>query len=199
MKKGRDIMQIQLNIFIAFFRAGMLGFGGGPAVIPLVYKEVVDTYKWMNDQEFSDVLALGNALPGPIITKMAGYIGYKIGGLWGMVTALIAVVIPTFILMLILLTSYNQFKDNPRIQGMTNAVIPIVGAMLAVLTWQFMKNAKDGLGWKIGALILIVSFILMEVLNMHPGIVIGLLLAAVLLTPRKKKGSKLKDKESAVL
>lgn len=192
-------MRIQLNIFIAFFRAGMLGFGGGPAVIPLVYKEVVDTYKWMNDQEFSDVLALGNALPGPIITKMAGYIGYKVAGLWGMVTALIAVVIPTFILMLILLTSYNQFKDNARIQGMTNAVIPIVGAMLAVLTWQFMKNAKEGLGWKIGALILIVSFILMEVLNMHPGIVIGLLLAAVLLTPRKKKGSKLKDKESAVL
>ncbi len=82
---------------------------------------------------------------------------------------------------------------------MTNAVIPIVGVMLAVLTWQFMKNAKDGLGWKIGALILIVSFILMEVLNMHPGIVIGLLLAVALLTPRKKKGSKLKDEESAVL
>ncbi|WP_425450559.1 chromate transporter [Psychrobacillus insolitus] len=199
MKKGRDIMRIQLNIFIAFFRSGMLGFGGGPAVIPLVYKEVVDTYKWMNDQEFSDVLALGNALPGPIITKMAGYIGYRVAGLWGMVTALIATVIPSFILMLILLTSFNQFKDNGKIQGMTNAVIPIVGVMLAVLTWQFMKNAKDGLGWKIGALILIVSFILMEVLNMHPGIVIGLLLAVALLTPRKKKGSKLKDEESAVL
>ncbi|PZX05606.1 chromate transporter [Psychrobacillus insolitus] len=192
-------MRIQLNIFIAFFRSGMLGFGGGPAVIPLVYKEVVDTYKWMNDQEFSDVLALGNALPGPIITKMAGYIGYRVAGLWGMVTALIATVIPSFILMLILLTSFNQFKDNGKIQGMTNAVIPIVGVMLAVLTWQFMKNAKDGLGWKIGALILIVSFILMEVLNMHPGIVIGLLLAVALLTPRKKKGSKLKDEESAVL
>ena len=42
----------QLNIFIAFFRSGMLGFGGGPSSIPLVHKEVVGTYKWMDDQQF---------------------------------------------------------------------------------------------------------------------------------------------------
>ena len=102
----------------------MLGFGGGPSTIPLVYKEVVDTFKWMDDQEFSDVLALGNTLPGPINTKMAGYIGYRVGGVVGMITALIASVLPTVILMLILLTSFNQFKDNPRVQGMTNAVVP---------------------------------------------------------------------------
>ena len=199
MQKGRNVMRLQLDIFIAFFRSGMLGFGGGPAAIPLVYKEVVDTYKWINDQEFSDVLALGNALPGPINTKMAGYIGYRVAGLLGMVTALIAAVIPTFILMLILLTAFNQFKDNARVQGMTNAVVPIVGTMLAVLTWQFMKKAKDGLGWKLGAIILVGSFILMELLNIHPGIVVGLLLIVALVTPRKKKESKLKDDERSVL
>ena len=95
-------MKLQLNIFIAFFRSGMLGFGGGPSVIPLVYKEVVDRFKWMDDQQFSDVLALGNTLPGPINTKMAGYIGYRVGGFMGMVTALIASIVPTVILMLVL-------------------------------------------------------------------------------------------------
>ena len=74
---------IILNIFIAFFRSGMLGFGGGPSSIPLVHKEVVGTFKWMDDDEFSDVLALGNTLPGPINTKMAGYIGYRVGGIMG--------------------------------------------------------------------------------------------------------------------
>jgi len=64
-----------LHIFLAFFRVGMLGYGGGPASIPLVHKEVVDKYKWMNEDDFSDVLALANTLPGPIATKMAGYIG----------------------------------------------------------------------------------------------------------------------------
>ena len=177
-------MKLQLHLFIAFFRSGMLGFGGGPSAIPLVHKEVVGTFKWLDDQEFSDVLALGNTLPGPINTKMAGYIGYRVGGLWGMLTAIMASILPTIFLMLILLTSFNQFKDNPRVQGMTNAVVPIVGVMLGVLTWEFLKKTKSGLGWKIGGIILIGSFILIEIIHLHPGIVIGLLLIVAFVTTR---------------
>jgi len=180
-------MKVHLNIFMAFFRCGLLGFGGGPSSIPLVYKEVVGTYKWMNDQEFSDVLALGNTLPGPIITKMTGYIGYRVGGILGMLTALVASILPTVLLMLVLLTSFKQFKDNPRIQGMTDAVVPIVGVMLGVLTWQFLKKAKDGLGWIKGLSLLMLSFIFIELLNFHPGIIIGLLLIAALVIPEKRK------------
>jgi chromate transporter len=155
--------------------------------IPLVYKEVVDTFKWMDDQEFSDVLALGNTLLGPINTKMAGYIGYRVGGILGMLTSLIAAVLPTILLMLLLLTSFNQFKDNPRVQGMTHAVVPIVGVMLGVLTWQFLKKSKDGLGWEMGVILLVGSFILIEIISIHPGIVIGLSLVAALVVPDKKK------------
>jgi chromate transporter len=165
----------------------MLGFGGGPSSIPLIYKEVVATYKWMDDEAFSDVLALGNTLPGPIMTKMAGYIGYRVGGLLGMINALIATVFPTVILMMILLTSVNKLRDNPMVQGMTNGVVPIVGVMLAVLTWQFLKKAKDGLGWKNGVIILAGSFLSIEILSFHPGIVIGILLIIALITPDKKK------------
>ena len=82
-------MNLYLNIFIAFFRSGMLGFGGGPSSIPLIHKEVVSTFKWMTDDEFSNVVALGNTLPGPINTKMAGYIGYRVGGMIGLLVALI--------------------------------------------------------------------------------------------------------------
>ena len=141
-------MNLYLNIFIAFFRSGMLGFGGGPSSIPLIHKEVVSTFKWMTDDEFSNVVALGNTLPGPINTKMAGYIGYRVGGMIGLLVALFAGVLPTVLLMLALLTSFNQFKDNPNVQGMTNAIVPIVGVMMGVLTWGFLKKAKNGLGWK---------------------------------------------------
>ena len=110
-------MNLYLKIFIAFFRSGMLGFGGGPSSIPLIHKEVVGTFKWMNDDEFSNVVALGNTLPGPINTKMAGYIGYRVGGMIGLLVALVAGVLPTVLLMLALLTSFNQFKDNPRYKG----------------------------------------------------------------------------------
>ncbi len=67
-----------IQLILAFFRVGMLGFGGGPSSIPLVHKEVVGKYKWMTDEEFSDILALANTLPGPVGTKLPGYIGWKI-------------------------------------------------------------------------------------------------------------------------
>ena len=179
-------MKLQFNLFIAFFRSGMLGFGGGPSSIPLVHKEVVGTFKWMDDQQFTEILALGNTLPGPINTKMAGYIGYRIGGIVGMLNALIATTLPTIILMILLLTSFNKFKDNPMVQGMTSAVVPIVGVMMAVLTWEFLKKTKAGLGWTMGLIILAGSFILMEIVHIHPGIVIAALLIGALVLPTKK-------------
>jgi chromate transporter len=179
-------VKLQSDIFIAFFRSGMLGFGGGPSTIPLVHKEVVGTFKWMNDQEFTEVLALGNTLPGPIATKMAGYIGYRVGGIMGMVNAILATVLPTILLMLLLLTSFNQFKENPRVEGMTSAVVPIVGVMMGTLAWDFIKKTKNGFGWKRGLFMLAGSFIIMEIFNVHPGILVGFMLVASFVFPDKK-------------
>ncbi|AST93716.1 chromate transporter [Sutcliffiella cohnii] len=168
----------QWHIFIAFFRSGMLGYGGGPSSIPLVHKEVVERFKWLTDDEFSDVLALGNTLPGPINTKMAGYIGYRVGGVLGMLNAIFASIMPTILLMIVILTTLTQFKDNPVIQGMTKAVVPVVGVMLAVLTWDFFKNSKKGLGLLPAIILVVASLLLIEMLGLHPGILIGVLLAA---------------------
>ncbi|GAM76132.1 chromate transporter [Vibrio ishigakensis] len=93
-------MKKQLQLASAFFRIGLFGFGGGPTMIPLVHKEVVDNYQWMDDDEFSNVLAIGNTLPGPIATKMAGYIGYKVGGVFGCINAVVATIIPLIIVMI---------------------------------------------------------------------------------------------------
>ena len=182
-------MKKQIDIFIAFFRSGILGFGGGPSTIPLVHKEVVGTFKWMTDEEFSDVLSIGNTLPGPIATKMAGYIGYRVGGWLGLITALIATVLPTVILMIIFLVPLNQYKDLDFVKGMTNGVVPVVAVMLGVMTWDFLKKSKKALGWKVGSTILIGSFICMVLLELHPGIIIGVLLILALFLPIKEKGA----------
>ncbi|MGA4721756.1 chromate transporter [Fictibacillus nanhaiensis] len=174
-----------LNLFLAFFRSGMLGYGGGPSSIPLVHKEVVGKYKWMNDEEFGDVLALGNTLPGPIATKMAGYIGYRVAGIIGLFIALLATILPTIILMILLLTSLREFKEQPWVQGMTKGVIPVVAVMLAVLTWQFFDSSKKGLGLKLSLLHIFAGVILLQFLGVHPGIIIGVLLAYALFGPLK--------------
>ena len=93
----------QLNLFLAFFRVGILGYGGGPGSIPLIHKEVVDKYQWTSDEEFGDILALANTLPGPIATKLAGYVGHRVSGVMGMLNAIVAVILPTIVLMLSLI------------------------------------------------------------------------------------------------
>ncbi len=105
---------IYWEIFLAFFIPGIVGYGGGPSSIPLIQAEVVDRYGWFTVSEFGEILAVGNALPGPIATKMAGYIGYEVGGIVGSFVALFATVAPSLIAMLFLLGILLKFKDLRR-------------------------------------------------------------------------------------
>ncbi|WP_044749384.1 chromate transporter [Bacillus alveayuensis] len=182
----------QLQLFFAFFRVGMLGYGGGPSSIPLVHKEVVQKYKWMNDDEFADVLALGNALPGPIATKMAGYIGYRVAGWLGMINAVLATIVPTIILMIVLLTFLSSIKDEPWVAGMTKAVVPVVGVMLGVLTWDFFKKSQSSLGSLQAIAFSVGSFVILELLHIHPAILIAVLLFSALIIKGERKDEEAK-------
>ncbi|MDY0409076.1 chromate transporter [Virgibacillus soli] len=180
-------MRQQKDIFMAFFRAGMLGYGGGLSAVPLMQNEVVHKFKWMDDEEFSDVLALSNTLPGPINTKMAGYIGWRIAGFWGLINALIATVLPTALLMILLLTVLNAYKDKPWVHGMSQGVLPIAGVMIGVLAWDFIKKSKTGLGWLSTIIFTVISLVAMELLGIHPAIVIVALIGSAFFSKDKKR------------
>lgn len=107
---------IYIQLFMAFFVSNILGYGGGPASIPLIQKEVVDRYHWLTVKEFSEMLAIGNALPGPIATKMAGFIGYQQAGVLGSVVALFATIAPSVLLLVILLRILFKYKDSPNVK-----------------------------------------------------------------------------------
>lgn len=175
------------SIFMAFFKAGMLGFGGGLSAIPIMHKEVVTDRKWMDEEEFADVLALGNTLPGPINTKLSGYIGWRLKGFWGMMVGISATIFPTAILMILLLTVLNSYKDKPWVQGMSQAAIPIAGVMIGVMAWDFVIKSKKSLGWLTTILFIIFGVVIMQVFGIHPAILIVILIAAALLSPGKKK------------
>jgi len=165
----------------------MLGYGGGLSAIPLMHREVVQIYKWMDEDEFADVLALANTLPGPINTKLSGYIGWRIGGIWGLLTSIVATVLPTAILMILLLTVLNTFKDNPLVQGMSKGVIPIAGVMIGVLAWDFIHKSKKNLGWISTVIYTGLSLIFMEVLGIHPAFIIVALILFALSTKKETK------------
>lgn len=97
-----------------------------------------------------------------------------------MINAVLATIIPTIILMIILLSSLSSIKDVGWVQGMTAAVIPVVAMMLAVLTWQFFDKARKGMGWMQTLVMSAIIFILFQFLNVHPGIIIGVLILIAL-------------------
>lgn len=175
---------IYIQLFWAFFISNILGYGGGPPSIPLIQAEVVDHYGWLTLKEFGDVLAIGNALPGPIATKMAGFIGFKIGGVAGAVIALVGTVLPSAIAMILLFKFVTLFKDSPYVKEMTKSVQPVVAILLGVLAYQFIINAWHDSGVTHTAILAIGSFLAMEWIKVHPALVIAGSLAygAVLLS-----------------
>lgn len=167
---------IYWQLFLAFFIPGILGYGGGPASIPLVEHEVVENYEWMTTQEFSEVVALGNSLPGPIATKMAGYIGYAEGGLIGAVIALFATIAPSLILMISMMAILLKYKEAPEVKNLTKLIRPVIAVLLGVMTIQFAQESFVGVGI-VSTLILIVgSYLLLEKVKLHPAFVIVLAL-----------------------
>lgn len=164
---------IYWQLFVAFFIPGILGYGGGPSSIPLIEKEVVVRYGWLTVSEFSEVLALGNALPGPIATKMAGYIGYEIAGILGATVALFATVAPSMILMLLLLGILMKHRESEKVKRLTNYVHPAIAVMLGVMTINFFTHANEDIGIWQTLFIGITSLMLMERWRVHPAIVIS--------------------------
>lgn len=172
---------IYWQLFMAFFIPGILGYGGGPASIPLVENEVVGNYEWMTRQEFSEVLAVGNSLPGPIATKLAAYIGYSEGGVFGSLVALFASVAPSIILMLVLMAVLLKYKDKPQVKNISSIVRPIIAVLLGVMTYQFAKDSIIGLGVIYTIILIVGSYLMLEKLKWHPAfvIVIALVVGAV--------------------
>lgn len=174
---------IYFQLFLAFFIPGIVGYGGGPASIPLVEYEVVTRYGWMTTSEFSEVLALGNALPGPIATKMAGYIGYEVAGVFGAIAAVFATVAPSLLLMIILLNFIYRFKDNPRVKRLSKVVLPAVAVLMGTLTFDFFATSYQAIGLWTTAIITALSLFALEKWKIHPAFVIvgGLCIGAFLI------------------
>jgi chromate transporter len=182
-------LAVQGQLFMAFLRIGLLGFGGGPSMIPLVRAEAVTRYQWMNDDDFGDILAIGNTLPGPIATKMAGTIGYRVGGVAGCINAVLAVIVPCIVAMVVLLGLFTRYRDQRWIQGMSEGVVPVVMVMMAQLTWDFFQKSRTALGWIATLIMGAIAGGLIYGLGIHPGLVIAAILVAALLRPERRKRS----------
>ncbi|WP_151732872.1 chromate transporter ['Paenibacillus yunnanensis' Narsing Rao et al. 2020] len=161
-----------LELLYGFFMANVLGYGGGPSSIPLMYEEIVPHYGWLTDEEFSNMLALGNALPGPIATKIAAYVGYDVLGWLGLTLALLATVLPSAAALIVLLNVLQKYKQSKVVKGMTLLVQPVIAVMMAVLTFQMAESPADSIGLWQTLIIAAIAFVAMQKFKLHPALVI---------------------------
>ena len=109
MKKSKEI----LNLFLTMFKIGAFTFGGGYAMLALLENEFVSKKKWMEKEEFLDMVAIAESTPGPIAINCATYLGYKRAGVIGSAAATFGVVLPSFIIIYVIslfLDAFLTFK-----------------------------------------------------------------------------------------
>ncbi len=177
------------QLLIAFGKAGVFGFGGGPAFIPLIEREVL-AHRWLSREAFLDAFAFGNALPGPITTKLAGYVGYRVAGWPGAAVALIGLTVPTILAMVALAALYARHQEAPLVERFLAGLRPVVIALLVLVVVGFAPSAlalrlnAAARGWRWA--LAVGAFALAVLLDVHPALLIvaGGLLGLVLARPR---------------
>ncbi len=98
-----------LSLFFTFFKIGLFTFGGGYAMIAVIQRELVEKKKWIEQEEYLDVIAIAESTPGPLAINSATYIGYKIGRVLGSVFATLGVVLPSFIIIFVISLFFDRF------------------------------------------------------------------------------------------
>jgi len=169
------------QIFLTFLKIGTIGFGGGNAAIPLFHKEVIDRHHWMEDEAFSDMLAIANTLPGPTQTKLAGYIGYQLKGFLGMIFGLLGIILPSLLLMSFFLNWIYKNSETPWMFGLTHAILPVILVMMGSLTWQFFSKSNKSLGILNNSILLMIGFVFLVIFKIHPAFLIIIILISAFL------------------
>ncbi len=168
-------MKILVKLFRIFFRLGLFTFGGGFAMIPLIEEEIIKKNSMLKEDEFFDIIAFTQSLPGSLAVNMSIFIGYHIKGVSGALTSAIAVVIPPFSVILLIASFFVRFLEYPIAQqafrGIRIAVLVLILLALKRLAqkvhWNILKIILSG------GIIVAISFF-----GIHPGYAI--LLSAAL-------------------
>ena len=162
-------MKIILNLFITFFKIGAFTFGGGYAMIPIMEREIVENKKLIGDEEFTDMLALAQASPGPVAVNTSVFIGYNIRGLTGALSCLLGTVLPSFLIILIIAIFFNDFKNLAIVEEIFSGIRPAIAALILSSVVIMLKKG-DNLTKRIS--IAVIVAVLVSFLDISPVIII---------------------------
>ena len=172
---------IYVELFLTFFLIGMFTIGGGYAMLSLIQNQVVTIHGWIDDTTFTDIVAISQMTPGPIGINSATYVGYEVlsksgaselMSVLGSFTATFAVVLPSFIIVLLLAKVYNRWKDHPIFRGVMAGLRPAVLGLIGTAALS-LATPENFIDWK-SFVICISAFIALYLKKLGPVSVLGI-------------------------
>ena len=169
------------ELFFTFFIIGMFTIGGGYAMLSLIQNEVVTVHGWIDDTTFTDIVAISQMTPGPIGINSATYIGYEVLAqsgaseflsILGSFTATFAVVLPSFIIVLLLCKVYDKWKDHPIFKGVMMGLRPAVLGLIGTAALN-LATPDNFIDWK-SFVICIAAFAALYFKKLGPFAVLGI-------------------------
>lgn len=196
MRKRENGFKLLIELFLSFFKVGLLTFGGGYAMIPIIQREVVEKRKWLSGNDILDILAISESTPGPIAVNAATYVGYRVMGVLGSIVATLALAIPSFCIIFTISLFYETFMTwsvvNAAFKGLKVGVVILL--FLAVI--KLSKAVKKELIGLIIFLLTLTAMLLFTFLEIKiPSVSIifiaaGLLVGVILTIIFDRKGGK---------
>jgi chromate transporter len=134
-------MKKLLQLYWIFFKLGIVNFGGGYALLPLLQKELVENYKWATDEEVIDYYAIGQCTPGAIAVNVSTFIGYKVKGVLGGIAATLGFISPAFLIIFVIATILSNFSDIPQVQSAFKAIRVCVFVLILSAILKLRKKS----------------------------------------------------------
>ena len=182
-------MNEYLELVVAFFKIGIMTFGGGYAMLPMIQREVVEKRGWATEEEILSYYAIGQCTPGVIAVNTATFIGDSRKGVIGGFLATLGVVLPSLIIISIIAAVLNNFAEIEAVQhalaGIRVAVVVLVGFSV----WKLMKSGvKGGFGW----CVFVLTFLVSAIFGLSPVVIVVAAAAAGVIAgyAAERKGEK---------
>ena len=154
-------MRMLWELFITFAKVGVMTFGGGYAMLPILQREVVEGKGWATDEELTDYFAIGQCTPGIIAVNTATFIGQKQAGFWGGILATLGVVFPSIVIITLLAGVIDAFSHLVWVQHAFGGIRVCVCVLIFNAVVKLWKSAvKDKWAFGIFAVVLVGSLLL---------------------------------------
>ncbi|MFU2158227.1 chromate transporter [Caldisericum sp. AR60] len=153
-------MALLLRLFIEFFKIGIVTFGGGQAMLPLLQHSFVTELHWITQERFLYFVSVAEVTPGPVALNMATFIGYELSGVIGSAFATLGVVMPSFLVILSVAHFEKKFKENVIYKRFMLGVKPVIIALLINAIYLIVSRGFVGFIPYIMAIVSLAVFIL---------------------------------------